>query len=294
MREIIRLFASAGKGRGLNDKNNRLRENALCILHQVPEHLLLDNEYGKEWATLSMKWNQFLKTLCPHDYDEIEIKKIANQKHYDLDIVYKKNNQVIHSVLGEFKHNTKTLSSLPQYFSAPEKKGYISIRYAEFFYDNYLDTLCELVQIPKIQKEMYMKHIYQPNYNIHRFFDDLKNSESTHYKEKQKLVHESIKDYLSQYANQLSLQAVTNDILPQQNKTFILWDCNEFHSDKIHPDELQLESIEKVHRNNTIVVVSKAGTKHKMLLRWRNHLGVLFPAWQVSLDRSARRSPTLS
>ena len=294
MREIIRLFASAGESRALNDKHNRLREDALCILHQLPEHLLLDNVYGKEWATLSMKWNQFLKTLCPHEYDGIEIKKIANRKKYDLDIRYKKNNQVIYSVLGEFKHNEKKLTGLAQYFSPPEKKGYIATRYAEFFYDNYLDTLCELVQIPKLDKEIYMKHVDQPNYSVHRFFDDLKKTESTHYKEKQKLVHKSIKDYLSQYANQLSLQAVTNDILSQQDKTFILWDCNEFRSDKIHPDELQLESIEKVHRNNTIVVVSKAGTKHKMLLRWRNHLGVLYPAWQISLDRSARRSPTLS
>jgi hypothetical protein len=294
MLQHIRLFASAGRGRGLNDGNNRLREDVLCILHCVPEHFILDNEYGQEWTSLSVKWNQFLKTLCPHEYDAIEVKKIANQKQYDLDIRYKKQNQIVHSVLGEFKHNTKTLSSLPQYYSAPEKKGYIPVRYAEFFYDKYLDSICNLIQIPKLEKDIYMRNIYQPKYTVHRFFEDLKNSESTYYKEKQTVVRQSIKDYLNQYAGDFSIQTLTNDILPQQNKTFILWDCKEFRSDSIHPDELQLESIEKVHRNNTIIVRSKSGTKHKLLLRWRNHLGVLFPAWQISLDRSARQSQVLS
>jgi hypothetical protein len=294
MLQQIRLFSSAGKGRGLNDANNRIREDILCILHRVPEHFILDNEYGQEWSTLAVKWNQFLKTLCPHEYDDIEVKKIANQKQYDLDIQYKKQNQIVHSVLGEFKHNTKTLSSLPQYYSVPEKKGYILVRYAEFFYDNYLDQLCELIQIPKLQKDTYMKCVYQPRYTIHRFFEDLKNSESTYYREKQSVVRQSIKDYLNQYANEFSIEALTKDILPQQSKTFILWDCNEFRSDRIHPDELQLEAIEKVHRNNTIIVRSKAGTKHKLLLRWRNHLGVLYPAWQISLDRSAKHSQVLS
>jgi hypothetical protein len=294
MLQSIRLFFSAGVKRGMNDKNNRLREDVLCILQQPPEHYIMDNEYGNEWAQMSQKWNQFLKTLCTQDYDTIEVKKHGNLNSYDLDIAYKKNNQTVHMVMGEFKHNIKTISSLPQYYSVPDKKGYIPVRYAEFFYDNYLDQLCELVKIPKLQKETYIKCVYQPRYNIHRFFEDLKNSEETLYAEKQKLVKQSIKDYLDQYGTMFSIQTLTEDILPQQNKTFILWDCHEFRSERIHPDELRLEKIEGIKGNNTIVISSKAGTKHKLLLRWRNHLGVLYPAWQISLDRSARQSQVLS
>lgn len=294
MIQSIRLFFSAGVKRGMNDANNRLREDVLCILHQPPEHYVIDNEYGTEWATMSQKWNRFLSTLCTQEYDTIEVKKHGNLNSYDLNILYKKNNQIVHTVLGEFKHNTKTISSLPQYYSAPDKKGYIPVRYAEFFYDNYLDTLCELVKIPKLQKEPYMKFIYQPRYSVHRFFEDLKNSEETLYAEKQALVKESIKEYLTQYGNMFSLQGLTDDLLPQQNKTFILWDCNEFRSERIHPDELRLEKIEGIKRNNTLVISSKAGTKHKLLLRWRNHLGVLYPAWQISLDRSARQIQALT
>lgn len=286
--ENIRLFSSAGKGRGMNDTNNRLREDVLVMLLHPPEDFLLNDEYGKEWQTMSLKWTTFLRTLCTVEYDTIEVKKIANLKSYDLEIFYKKENQVVHSILGEFKHNIKSISKLPQYYSAPEKKGYIPMRYAEFFYDTYLDKICEPLNLPKIDKDLYMKHVYQPNYSIHPFFQALKESETTNYKQKQFYVRQSIQEYLEKYANEFSLDMFANDISSQHKKTFILWDCQEFHADTIQPEELQLDHIEKIQNKNTIVIVSKAGTKHKLLLRWRNHLGVLYPAWQISLERSAK------
>jgi hypothetical protein len=48
---------------------------------------------------------------------------------------------------------------------------------------------------------------------------------------------------------------------------------------------MDLTHVEGVKGENTIVVVSRAGTKHHMLLRWKNHLGILYPAWQISLSR---------
>lgn len=288
LRNIIKIFFTAGKGRGTNDATNRLREDVLVMLQHPPEDFLLDEEFGQDWRMMSHKWTTFLKTLVPVEHDSIEVKKIANLKSYDLEILYKKENQVVHSVMGEFKHNVKTISKLPQYYSAPEKKGYIPVSYAEFFYDNYLDRICELIQIQKIEKDIYMKHISQPNYSAHPFFQALKDSEQEYYKQKQIYVHDSIREYLDKYANDFLLDKLTNDISLQQKKTFILWDCKDFHADTILPEELQLERVEKIQNKNTIVIASKAGTKHKLLLRWRNHLGVLYPAWQISLERSAK------
>lgn len=281
----IRLFRAAGKSRNLNDIANRNREDVLCLLHSPPEDYMTDSEYGDEWKQMNLKWTSFLKTMCPFEFDTIQVKKIANLQNYDLKIEYNQNNQLIHTVFGEFKHNCKTISKLPQYYSAPEKKGYIPVRYSEFFYDNYVDRLCELTKTEKIDKDTYMKYIYQPKYSVHPFFQALKDSEETCYKQKQTLVRDSIRSYLEQYSGQLDLHRISEDLSHQEKKTFILWDCHAFHADTIRPEELQLEKIEGVLRNNTIVVVSKAGTKHKLLLRWRNHLGVLYPAWQISLER---------
>lgn len=293
MLQNIRLFLSAGRGRGLNDANNRLREDILAILHHPPEHFLLDNDYGQNWIDMSDKWNQFLKTLCKNQYDTIEIKKIANRKNYDLEIQYKKDNQVIQTVIGEYKHNARNLSKLPQYYSASEKKGYISKNYAEYFYDGYLDQICQKANLTKPEKSVYLNSVYQHDYKVHPFFESLKKSEDEFYKEKQLIVRESIKTYLNQYGTTISLESLNNDLQQQSKKTFILWDLQKFHAETIEPDELVIEKIEGIKKHNTIVVVSKAGTKHNMLLRWRNHLGVLYPAWQISLDRSARQSQAL-
>lgn len=285
MLKNITLFFSAGKGRQTNDMNNRIREDILLLLLNPPENYIIDNEYGTQWQSMSMKWNTFIKSLCNEHYDDVRISKVANRKKFDLEIDYLKNNQSIYKVLGEFKHNVKSINKLPQYYSASENKRYIPISYADYFYEHYLEQICQLAKIDRINKETYLKHIYQHDHNVDSFFQKLREVESSIEKEKKKLVHESIKTYLETYANQLSIESLRNDIYEQRNKTFILWDCNEFHMDRIEPDELELETIEKIKGNNTIIVTSKAGTKHHMLLRWRNHLGILFPAWQISLQR---------
>ena len=281
----IGLFFSAGKGRETNDSANRIRETILTSLLHPPEDYFIDEEYGQHWVTMSTKWSQFLKTLCPHEYTDIRIKKIANLSNHDLLIEYMNNTQIVHTIFGEFKHNASSISKLPEYYNAPEKKGFIPVKYSEYFYDTYIDRLCELTNVEKLDKESYMKHIYQTKYSVNMFFQKLKDAEDRIYKEKQKLVRESIKTYLETYAFTLSLENVTRDIMVQKDKTFILWDCNEFRADKIQPDELELIQIERIKNDNTIVVLSKAGTRHHMLLRWKNHLGILYPAWQISLQR---------
>lgn len=295
MIESIRLFASAGKGRETNDENNKLREKILLILAYPPEHFLNDNEYGREWYELSQKWNTFLKTLCPTDFTDVQLVEKGKRKFkYDFDIKYLRNSELVHTVKGEFKHNVKSLSDLPQYLDVREDKPYIDVRYSEYFYDKYIQRLCDLVSLEKPTKDSYLKYVYQNKCNQIDFFNMLKNSETTFYKQKQQLVHESIRTYLDLYANRICLDTVTRDILVQKEKTFILWDCNQFRADTIQEDELLLTHVERIKNNNTIVAVSKAGTKHEILLRWKNHLGVLLPAWRFSLDRSARQSPILS
>jgi hypothetical protein len=285
MIENVALFFSKGVGRHMNDSLNRLREDVLVRLQTIPSDYLSHPVYGSQWTTLSSQWNQFLSTLCSVEYDTIRIEKVANKKSFDLQIDYLRNSNVIHTVLGEFKHNAKSITAIPQYYNAPEKKHYIPTRYAEYFYDHYLDRICQLVNVEKLDRDIYLKHVDQSSYSANPFFQTLKDTEHTVYKDKQRIVRESIKDYLRDHAATLSIDALTHDLLPQSKKTFILWDCTTFRSDCIRDEELQIVGIEAITNNNTIVVVSRAGTKHKMLLRWKNHLGILYPAWQISLQR---------
>ena len=67
----------------------------------------------------------------------------------------------------------------------------------------------------------------------------------------------------------------------------MLYKDGQFYSDKIHPEELIITSVVTVRRGKYLVLQSaKAGTTHEMLLRWKNHAGILYPAWQISMKRA--------
>jgi hypothetical protein len=91
---------------------------------------------------------------------------------------------------------------------------------------------------------------------------------------------------LTEFSSTLNLSTLSSDIRERQSgKVFILWNLREFQSDFIRDDEMEITSVERIKNGNVLVAVSKAGTKHNMLLRWKNHLGILYPAWQISLSR---------
>ena len=58
----------------------------------------------------------------------------------------------------------------------------------------------------------------------------------------------------------------------------------EFYKDTINIDELTVTKIEKITKN-TLVLQTNSTSKINMLLRWKNHAGILFPAWQISITR---------
>ena len=62
----------------------------------------------------------------------------------------------------------------------------------------------------------------------------------------------------------------------------MLWDLTKFNVETIEEDVV--EKFVAIEKNNKIVL---QGRKYKycLLLRWRNHKGILNPAWQISLKK---------
>jgi hypothetical protein len=275
MENIIALFETAGTNRGNNDSANKQREDFLCILHTLD-------------IPLAQKWRDFLATLCTLPYDSIQVKKKAGRSaNYDLDIRYMKDGNVVHEIKGEFKHNAKKIDALPEYLSVASNKPYLPASYAEYFYDNFIDKICMLdPTLVKPDRNEYIKFVYNNNYDVHPFFASLYANERNYYSKKRAIVKTSIRMYLEENARHLNLQALTDDIRSRQSgKVYILWDLEKFVADTIRDEEMEIVSVEKVKNGNVIVAMSRAGTRHNMLLRWKNHLGVLYPAWQISLSR---------
>jgi hypothetical protein len=73
----------------------------------------------------------------------------------------------------------------------------------------------------------------------------------------------------------------------QSGKRFLIFSDGKFHHDQISDAELTAKSVVGVRNGNLLVIQSEEPrTTHEMLLRWKNHLGVLFPAWQISMKRA--------
>lgn len=276
------LFTTAGTGRGTNDRNNKLRESLLCELYSSTESAL---------ASIRDAWRTCLAALCPTPYDTVEVKQAGGRgANHDFEIVFSSKGSSVHSVNAEFKHNADTIDSLPEYFSPAADKPYFPRLYADVFYEC-LDSICEVYPgLVNPDRETYLRLVHNNDYNRHPFFQTLYEMEKSgtreQYNQKRAIVRESIKVYLDTYASQLDLAQVSADIRSRQGgKVFLLWNLREFKIDRLHDDEMELTHVEKIKHGNTIVVVSKAGTRHNMLLRWKNHLGILYPAWQISLSR---------
>lgn len=279
----MELFKTAGKGRHTNDSNNKKREDFLIGLYHTTE---------PSHQVMRSKWMSFLSTLYTDAYDDVCLEKRGGRgANYDFDIRFLLNGVVVHEVKAEFKHNASTISKLPQYLSIAADR-YMPTLYADFYYD-FLDRICDvypgLLQ-HKPTKEIYLKLIHNSGYDRHPFFRSLYDMElagtPAQTKQKQQIVRESIRLYLEEYANSFNLRQFADDIRERQTeKVFVMWNLSEFVVDSIRADELEITHVEKVKNNNTIILMSKSGSRHKLLLRWKNHLGVLFPAWQISLTR---------
>lgn len=273
--------------RNKNDANNKKRELILSTVLTLGDSYLNDPVYGERWKDLQQKWKTTLDRICDKVYDRIIIDtKAGRGHHYDFHVTYINGDTTVDEKMVEFKHNCSDISLLPQFLSLPDKQDVMESSYASYFYDHYLAkyVTCDpeiTCDIPS--KENYMKMVFSTNYDIHPFFRQLYDRDTFFKKLKDDVVNESIAKYLTSYHSTLDITKMSEKFkLTQKDKIFILWDLQQFHIDRIEDHELTIITNEGVKNNNTIVLKSNTCI-YQMLLRWRNHKGVLLPAWQISM-----------
>ena len=144
---------------------------------------------------------------------------------------------------------------------------------------------------PKPSLEDYLRFMPKTNYDVNPFFLHLKECETNFKKEKAKVVNDSISEYLSSFGQELDINMFTEKIKEsQQDKTYILWGKDmKCHIDSISQEEMSGIVFKNIKNNNAIILESSlTKTTYSLLLRWRNHKGILNPAWQISLKRIKR------
>jgi hypothetical protein len=287
---VRELFFSKCDDKGKNDKYNKLREEILAnILEDTYKSFKDDEEEGRFWILLQNQWKEVLDKISKKEHDTIQIKQKGGRGYnYDFDIMYKKDNKVLETIKVEFKCGARgtTIDEIPQFFNADANKKFL-LGYAEWFYDNYITKKEIFIKFDPPSKEKYLKEIYK-NVSKLEFFNKLKNEEKDKefYKLKQKETVNSITQWLEENYKKLDLEELTKEFIrSQENKVFLLWNKDTFAIDKFEKDELEVITIVGLNKQKNSIIVNSKKIQYSMLLRWKNHLGVLKPAWQISMKR---------
>lgn len=291
--EILCFFETNSKAE--NGKVNKKREEIITKLPNCPIDYLNHSEYGTKWQLLKNEFQSYLETNFTNiDTDDLVVKQKGGRKfNYDFDIVSKSKTYKI-----EFKYNSKGLDGIPEFLNLSEKNTIMKQSpeedyfYSNYFYDNFLPLIIEKSGFYGIipDKKTYFRLVYQANYDRHHMFKWLKEQESNKefYDQKSEIVKMSISSYLEKFKEKIDYEKLEMEFeRTQNNKHYLMWFENKFYYDYINPDQLKLTGQVSIKNGNTYVLKTKCPkTEIHMLLRWKNHLGILFPAYQIKLVRN--------
>lgn len=259
--------------RASNDSTNKLREIILENIMTSPH--LDDKDYGIRWKQVRDSWSTSIQSITQEPYDRFQVTRKGGRKyHHDFTIDFYNDSKLVDTQQIEFKFG-KTIKSVPQFLSMYSHFTMFQNTYAVFYYENYLDQYLAYVGIEKPPLTEYLEQVYKTNYT-HPFFATLKEREIEHKKLKSDIVNDSIKAYLQANATKIILPVLYEKLLASQKKTFLLWDETQFTTHKLSFEPLEYKGF----NNNTIFIASGLYTL-KLLLRWKNHKGILGPAWQI-------------
>lgn len=303
--ESILTFTETSKGRGRdsNDSNNKVREQLLSeLLTDSVSGFLADPTYGPAWIKLRADWLAALTDLAGRcgvgEFSAVSVKQAGGRgMNYDFAVSFMTAGGPV-VIKVEFKYGGKCVDALPQFFNAGANKPFHPTAYATHFYEHDLDKVMAVYELSADLKPTladYLKFVYQNEYKKLPLFQALYDAEAAEvgperpkYKAKATLVHESIRAYLAAVAGATDLAALTAEFQRSQtDKHYLLYSDGAFHYDAIRPEELVAASVIGVRGDSLLIQSGCQTTQHSMLLRWKNHNGILFPAWQISMIRAS-------
>lgn len=286
-------FKSAGLDKANNDAYNKIRENIITNMFNLDDDYFNDAVYGEEWKTLHEKFNASISTLCETPFSSIHIKHMGGMSYnYDFELTFlDENGKTIKTVKLEFKHNNSNVAKLVQFMElydkdCQNKHGICTeMSYAEFYYDNYLDKYLdaddELV-CEKPDKNVYLNNVSDIKYS-HSFFDLLHKKKDNQIKKKKEIANESVKEYLKLYSQTFHFDKITQKIIKSQtDKVFLMWDCENFHTQQLDIENITITGIKKMDELSFDLNVTDFEYDICVRLRWANNNGLANPSWKFS------------
>ena len=259
-----------------NDCINKLRESIIenILNDTIPKKWYSDN---LQWFNVAFHLKEFVKKINKSELKEVTIKAGRN---FNYDFLFEFKNGEIEKI--EFKNGVTDITKYPEILSVSSNSFIKGISYPDYFYDIYLTAI---TNDEPPTKEFYLKNIHKNKVNCD-FFINLKKENNFKI-----TVDESIDDYLQNYLN-FDFDAFKLKIKDQIDKKFMLWKDGVFYLDFLTEGDIDIipEIILKGGKNgfNTIILNTKNNSCYHLLLRWKNGLGILYPAWQVKFKRNEK------
>lgn len=289
--DIDTFFTTSAKAD--NDATNKVREKVLSVLCNVPQEFVLHPEFGQRWCVVRDGFTEALRVLAmqkgiPYTSTQIKIKG-GRGANYDAVVTYISEGKIERKI--EFKYGSKNICSLPQFLSLQAKFSLFPVTYDSFFWEKYLDRYlaCDSgITEAKPARDDYLKKVTGTVPKT-LFFAQLKEREAVAKNEKNDVVNASITDYLNTYGKNVDLEKFCEKVKKTQtDKTYLLWSDGKFYLDEMTEADMSNMTFRGI-KNGNVLEVESGNTVYGMLLRWRNHKGILNPAWQISMARSLSR-----
>lgn len=278
--------------RATNDAMNNVREKkVLKFLCNPPKEYLDDIEYGDKWRCVHNEFKNIVQKIAEETqiptYDSIDIELKGGRKYnYDANLYYYNDTNLVAERHIEFKNGCSRINNLPQILSLQARFNLFKVSYDEYYYDNYIDNYiaCDpFITASKPSRDEYLKNVTKTNYECTPFFSQLKNRENFFKDKKDNIVNNSITNYLTQYGNEINTTRFSEKIRESQtNKLYIMWSNGKFYLDKINNEDMNNITYHSI-KNGNAIEVKTCSAIYSLLLRWRNHKGILNPAWQISV-----------
>lgn len=281
-----------------NDRYNKKRELIITKIlnNEIPE------DYYKKQENTSRKWRQLKNNLRKciknqfneynNKYDNLIVTSKGGRKYnYDFKFVFNNNENDAKNI--EFKFNCNLIDETPQFCSPTKPSKYFVnkegfIPFEEYYYDNYLKAICEKGNLPIPSRETYLKEINNnsPDCLINHKTLYKSNKQFANFCKKQDSI--AIKKYLKN--NKIDFDVLNNYLYEtQKDKIYLLYKNDDFKFETKPSEEYTILKENVKIENKRVICYTKSNKKIEIRLRFKNCLGLAFPALQIkNIDRTVK------